>query len=152
MKKLRKQICLTWIFASLLIFSISAEAHEIILRGGWVFDSESEKFIENDAIVIRGGTFLSVGKGLEGIMLTGAQVIELDTNDYVLPGLFDLHAHYNVNLFGRKRREEFIVNPVVFLANGVTSTFPAGEYLPEEMMQLRKQINRGEKIGSNRSI
>ena len=94
MKKLRKQICLTWIFASLLIFIISAKAHEIILRGGWVFNSESEKFIENDAIVIRGGTFLSVGKGLEGILLTGAQVIELDTNDYVLPGMFDLHAHY----------------------------------------------------------
>jgi len=147
MKKLRKQICLAWIFTSLVIFSISAEAHEIILRGGWVFDSKSEKFVENDAIVIRGGTFLSVGKGLEGILLTGAQVIELDTNDYVLPRMFDLHAHYNVNLFGRKRREEFIVNPVVFLANGVTSTFPAGEFLPEEMMELRKQINRGEKIG-----
>ena len=65
MKKLRKQICLTWIFTSLVIFSISAEAHDIILRGGWVFDSKNEKFIENDAIVIRGGTFLSVGKGLD---------------------------------------------------------------------------------------
>ena len=147
MIKLRKKICLTWIFTSLVIFSLSAEAHEIILRGGWVFDSKNEIFIENDAIVIRGGTFLSVGKGLEGILLTGAQVIELDTNDYILPGMFDLHAHYNVNLFGRKRREEFIVNPVVFLANGVTSTFPAGEFLPDEMMELRKQINRGEKIG-----
>ena len=118
MKKFRKQICLTWIFLSLGIFSVSAEAHEIILRGGWVFDSENEKFVENEAIVIRGGTFLSVGKGLAGIMLTGAQVIELDTNDYVLPGLFDLHAHYNVNLFGQKRREEFIVNPVVFWQMG----------------------------------
>ena len=147
MKKFKKQICLVWISICLGIFSVSAEAHEIILRGGWVFDSESEKFVENDTIVIRGGTFLSIGKGLENIMLTGAEVIELDSNDYVLPGIFDLHAHYNVNLFGRKRREEFTVNPVVFLANGVTSTFPAGEFLPEEMMELRKQINRGEKIG-----
>ena len=63
MKKFKRQICLTWIFTSLVIFSISAEAHEIILRGGWVFDSENEKFVENDAIVIRGGIFFSVGKG-----------------------------------------------------------------------------------------
>ncbi|MFQ5675475.1 MAG: amidohydrolase family protein, partial [bacterium] len=70
-----------------------------------------------------------------------------DSNHYVLPGIFDLHAHYNVNLFGRKRREEFHVVPIVYLANGVTSTFPAGEYLPEQMLELRKQIDRGEKIG-----
>lgn len=143
----RKQICLAWIVIGVVIFGMSAHAHELILRGGWVFDSENEKFVENNAIVIGGGVFLTVGEGLEDIMLAGAEVIELDTSDYILPGIFDLHAHYNVNLFGRKRREEFTVNPVVFLANGVTSTFPAGEYLPDEMMELRRQINRGEKIG-----
>ena len=136
MKKLKKYICLILIFFSFGILNVSAQSHEIILRGGWVFDTENEKFVENEATVIRGGIFSSVGKGLENIMLTGAEIIELDTNDYVLPGIFDLHAHYNVNLFGRKRREEFTVNPVVFLANGVTSTIPAGEFLPEEMMAL----------------
>ena len=35
----------------------TTQAHEIILRGGWVFDSENEKFVENDAIVIRAGHF-----------------------------------------------------------------------------------------------
>ncbi|HEX9653561.1 MAG TPA: amidohydrolase family protein, partial [bacterium] len=67
-------------------------------------------------------------------------------DDYILPGMFDLHAHYNVQLL-EKRREEFEVVPIVYLANGVTSTFTAGEYDADGMLELKKQIQRGDKIG-----
>ena len=43
--------------------------------------------------------------------------------------------------------DEYTVNPIVFLANGVTSTFPAGEVDPEGMMAARRRIERGEQIG-----
>ena len=62
--------------------------------------------------------------------MTGATVVRLSTDDYMLPGLFDLHAHYAMDLFGQGRVDEYTVNPIVFLANGVTSTFPAGEVDP----------------------
>jgi imidazolonepropionase-like amidohydrolase len=52
-----------------------------------------------------------------------------------------------VNLFGRNRRDEVVVQPVVYLANGVTSTFPAGEYNPEDMAALRERVDRGEQPG-----
>ena len=38
-------------------------------------------------------------------------------------------------------------NPLIFLGNGVTSTFPAGEVDPEGMMAARRRIERGEQIG-----
>ncbi|MFQ5639623.1 MAG: amidohydrolase family protein [bacterium] len=139
------------IILSILVFSLLRPAlnfsQETIIRGGWTFDSAKGEFFANTGIVIRGGKFMKVGAGLTDQDLSGAEVVELSDNDYILPGLFDLHAHYNVNLFGTRRRDETTVMPVVFLANGVTSTFPAGEYDPEEMLALRKAINRGEQIG-----
>lgn len=124
-----------------------SQSQEIILRGGWLFDSVGDKVVKNSGIVVAGGKFLEVGADLSRRDLSNANVVELAEDDYILPGIFDVHAHYNVNLFGRKRRDEYTVNPVIFLANGVTATFPAGEFDPEGMMAARKRIDRGEQIG-----
>jgi imidazolonepropionase-like amidohydrolase len=48
---------------------------------------------------------------------------------------------------GGVRSDEYTYNPLIFLANGVTSTFPAGEYDPEGMMAARQRIDAGEQIG-----
>ena len=37
--------------------------------------------------------------------------------------------------------------PTVYLANGVTVTFSAGEYDPDGMLQLRKRIETGQQVG-----
>ena len=56
---------------------------------------------------------------------------------------------YGVDLFGEGRVDEYTVNPLLFLANGVTSTcFPAGEVDPEgNGMEARKRIDNGQQIG-----
>ena len=41
----------------------------------------------------------------------------------ILPGIFDVQAHYNVTLMLRPRTEEFHAMPVIYLANGVDLTF-----------------------------
>ena len=38
--------------------------------------------------------------------LTGADVIDLDDTATILPGMFDLHAHYNLDLVDEGRAEE----------------------------------------------
>ena len=81
----------------------------------------------NTGLVIRHGIFLEVGAALAGRDLGPAQVIRLDADQTILPGLFDLHAHYAVDLFGQGRVDEYTANPLIFLGNGITSTFPAGE-------------------------
>ena len=120
---------------------------DIVITGGSLFDGRGDTLLPSTGIVVRHGIFFEVGANLTGRDLSPAQVIRLGADDYVLPGLFDLHAHYAVDLFGEGRVDEYTANPLVFLGNGVTSTFPAGEVDPEGMMAARRRIERGEQIG-----
>jgi imidazolonepropionase-like amidohydrolase len=124
-----------------------AVADTVVVKGGWLFDAVHDSVRKNTGIVIVSGKLFEVDADLSKSDLSGARVVELDDDEYILPGIFDMHAHYNVNLFGHNRRDEVVVQPVVYLANGVTSTFPAGEYNPDDMQALRERIDRGEEPG-----
>jgi imidazolonepropionase-like amidohydrolase len=115
---------------------------DLVVLGGRLWDGTSDAARPNPGILIRNGTILRVGpvdpRG------SGAEAILLDDGHFIMPGLFDLHAHYAVDLFGEGRIDEYTVNPVIFLANGVTSTFPAGEVDPAEARKGRERIAAGE--------
>lgn len=128
--------------------SAPVRAGDVVITGGFLFDGVRDTTVPNTGIIVRSGIFQAVGADLSGVDLTGATVIRLTDTDYILPGFFDLHAHYAIDLFGQGRVDEYTVNPVLFLANGVTSTFPAGEIDPEGMMAARRRIERGEQIGA----
>ncbi len=121
---------------------------DVILRNGRLFDSVHESVRRNTGILVRNGEFVEVDASLGGRDLSAARVIDLADDEYILPGLFDLHAHYAIDLFGEGRVDEYTVNPLLFLANGVTTTFPAGEVDPEGMMEARKRIDDGQQIGA----
>jgi imidazolonepropionase-like amidohydrolase len=125
----------------------AAQERPLVVTGGHWFDAASGEMRANAGIVAVGGRLLAVGSIGEGIDTTGATRIVLGADHYVLPGLIDLHAHYNVQFLGLPRREELVATPVLWLANGVTSTFPAGEYDPEGMHDLRLRIQSGEVPG-----
>ena len=135
-----------WLILCALLSSSEAVG-QVVLRGGWLFDSVGDDVVRNTGIVISNGSFLEVGADLTGRDLGDAEVIDLQDDDYILPGAFDLHAHYSMTILNAPRTDETVAYPVIFLANGVTSTFPAGEYDPAAMMELRVQIDRGERIG-----
>jgi N-acetylglucosamine-6-phosphate deacetylase len=119
----------------------------VVIQGGWLFDGTGEERVPNPGIVLANGRIVSVGlDGAEGAP-PGAQFLELEPEDTILPGFFDLHAHYAVDLLGTGRVDDTSVYPAVFLGNGVTSTFPAGEVDPEEMRELRLRIESGEQTG-----
>lgn len=120
------------------------EPADLLIIGGRYFDTASLRFRENPGLAIRDGRFCAVQVDPQEIM--AEKVVHLQEDHYILPGLIDLHAHYNVRLF-KNRREEFEVMPVVYLANGATVTFSAGEYDPEGMDQLKKRIAEGTQIG-----
>ena len=120
---------------------------DLVITGGRLFDAVADTLLPNTGIIVRQGMLLEVGANLTGRALNGARVVTLADTETVLPGLFDLHAHYAVDLFGAGRVDEYTVNPLIFLANGVTSTFPAGEVDPEGMMGARRRIERGEQVG-----
>lgn len=128
-----------------LIVAYTISAQNLYVTGGHYFDTESGSMVPNSGIIIKSGKFVGVGKALDST--EGFERVELNANQYILPGIFDLHAHYRVTFDG-VRRDEVDANPVIFLANGVTSTFPGGEIQPEVMLEARRAITRGEKIGA----
>ncbi len=128
----------------------SVGKYDTVILGGWAFHTDSGTFVKNRGIGILGERFVSLDlqDQIEQLKqtLTDQQVIRLDDQRYILPGLIDCHAHYNVKLI-KRRREEFEVMPVVYLANGVTVTFSCGEFDPEQMESLRKRIDAGQQVG-----
>jgi imidazolonepropionase-like amidohydrolase len=125
-----------------------AQAPALIIRGGWLFTATTDSVERNRGILVRGGRLLATDGDFRGQDTTGARVVALGEDEYVLPGLVDVHAHYNMTLGDSgARQDEYRYNPLIFLANGVTSTFPAGEYDPEGMMEARKRIDSGAQVG-----
>jgi imidazolonepropionase-like amidohydrolase len=120
----------------------------VVIRGGWLFTAAGNTVMRNQGLLIVGGRLVGVNRPITVAESAGARVVQLGNDEYVLPGFFDVHAHYNMTLGeGGLRSDEYTYNPLIFLANGVTSTFPAGEYDPEGMMEARKRIDAGEQIG-----
>ena len=120
----------------------------VVIRGGWLFTATSDNVVRNQGILIVAGRLLAVNRPITADEARGARVMQLRDDQYVLPGLFDVHAHYNMTLGPNGlRSDEWTYNPLLFLANGVTSTFPAGEYEPDSMMAARKRIDDGEQVG-----
>ncbi len=129
-----------------LVFPRDARAQEtaLIVRGGWLFTATADTVERNRGLFVKGGKFLVTDGNFRDQDTTRARVITLADDEYVLPGLVDVHAHYNMTLGDNgTRQDEYHYNPLIFLANGVTTTFPAGEYDPKGMMEARQRIDRG---------
>jgi len=124
-----------------------AQEGQLVIRGGWLFDSVSDERRPNTGIIIQDGKIVEVDADAQQQVLKAANVIDLAETDTVLPGMIDLHAHYNLDLVDNGRVEEVVYNGVVFLANGVTSTWSAGEYYPERVIAQRDLIDAGESVG-----
>jgi imidazolonepropionase-like amidohydrolase len=136
------------------LFAIAALAEspesdkgELILRGGWLFDGVSSSRRPNSGIVIRDGKIAEVDADVQENLSSNTNVIDLQDHQTILPGLIDLHAHYNLDLVDKGRVEEVVYNGMIFLANGVTSTWPAAEFYPERVIAQRDQIDAGKAIG-----
>ncbi|MBT4189158.1 MAG: amidohydrolase, partial [Gemmatimonadales bacterium] len=115
------------------------------IMGGVLWDGTADVARPNPGILIQNGTILRLG--VAPAEVGAATVVLLEDDQFIMPGLFELHAHYAVDLFGEGRVDDYTVNPVLFLANGVTSTFPAGEIDPDEARRGRARIASGEMPG-----
>ena len=115
--------------------------NESVIVGGWLFDGTSDERKPNPGIVIRNGKIALVGLPPESESSSISTVIELDPEATILPGFIDLHAHYNYDLVDQGRAEEVKYTGIVFLANGVTSTWSAGEFYPHRVLEHRDRLH-----------
>ena len=119
----------------------------LVITGGWVFTATGDDLVRNRGILIRDSVIVTMALETEPRDVPGARILALGDDDYIVPGFFDLHAHYAVDLLGNGRVDETSAYPQIFLGNGVTSTFPAGEVDPERMRATRIAIDAGERPG-----
>ncbi len=120
-----------------------AISQNLYIENGWLFTGLDDDVIQNPGLLIQNGKIVAVG--IES-PVDGYTILELTSQDYVLPGIIDLHAHYRVEGMGVVR-DDTVAMPKIFLANGVTTTFPAGEIEPYKMRDLRIKIDQGERPG-----
>jgi adenine deaminase len=80
------------LFAPLLVMAQWSEGQEgqLVIRGGWLFDSVSDERRRNTGIVIKDGRIVAVDADVEQQVLTAANVIDLADTDTVLSGMIDL--------------------------------------------------------------
>ena len=123
----------------------AAQERDLVVLGGWLFAATGDARVRNPGILVRGGKLLRVGGDLS--IAASPDTVRVADSETIIPGMFDLHAHYGMDLFGGGRVDETAAYPELFLANGVTATFPAGEHDPDKMRALRVRIENGERAG-----
>ncbi len=125
----------------------TAPVKQLLIQGGQLFDGLSDTLRKNTGILVINGKITAVDIDAKQTNLADATIIKLEDSETILPGFFDLHAHYNLDFIDKGRVEEVVYNGTIFLANGVTSTWSAGEFYPERVIAQRDKIEAGEAIG-----
>ncbi len=125
----------------------TAPGKQLLIQGGQLFDGLSDALRKNTGILVINGKITAVDIDAKQTNLADATIIKLEDSETILPGFFDLHAHYNLDFIDKGRVEEVVYNGTIFLANGVTSTWSAGEFYPERVIAQRDKIEAGEAIG-----
>lgn len=137
-------------FLALWSSKLMAQSEPIYLKGGSYYDVDSQQMVPNEGILIRGGRFYEIGDNPSQENKGDYKMIELSNSEYILPGIVDIHAHYRMDAFGSDSLEEideFKYNALVYLANGVTSTFANGVYYPYRELAAKRLINSGQWTG-----
>ncbi len=102
--------------------------------GATVIDGTGKPPIPNATVVTGNGKIVAVGPASKVEIPAGAQRIDV-TGKYIIPGLWDMHAHYEQVEWGP-----------IYLAAGVTTVRDVGnEY--DFITQVRDAINSGKALG-----
>ena len=134
----------------MLTSMVKAQTDPVYIKGGSYFDVHTEQMVKNEGILVRGGRFYRVGEEPSQEKAGEYETIELSEEEYILPGIVDVHAHYRIDAFGSDKLEEideFKYNALVYLANGVTSTFANGVYYPYLELAAKRLVNSAEWTG-----
>lgn len=131
---------------ALLIFLLIthlSQSQNLIIKGGWIVLADSNKVVPNHGTLINKGRIESLNfqSNEESI-----KTLELKEDDYILPGFFDLHAHLKI-IYQDIIKEDTIVTPQLYLANGVTTIFTCGDMVPETVVQYKSNIENDKSIG-----
>ncbi len=113
-----------------------SQRHEdaIAFVGATVINTTGKATIANATIVIRNGKVIAAGPGKKVSVPPDAQRVDV-TGKYIIPGLWDMHAHYEQVEWGP-----------IYLAAGVTTVRDVGNEF-EFITAVRDAVNSGKGLG-----
>jgi len=109
-------------------------ANAIAFVGATLINTTGKATIANATIVIRDGKVIAAGSGKKVKVPPDAQRIDV-TGKYIIPGLWDMHAHYEQVEWGP-----------IYLAAGVTTVRDVGNEF-EFITAVRDAVNSGKGLG-----
>lgn len=113
----------------------SYEKHNVIaITGGTILDVENNRSISNGLVLIKDGKITKVGAANNVAIPSGAYIINAKGKT-VLPGLWDMHAHFQQADWGP-----------AYLAAGVTTVRDCGNEF-EYINAVQQAIDKGKGIG-----
>jgi imidazolonepropionase-like amidohydrolase len=107
---------------------------KIAIVGGVLIDGMGGPPLPDAAVVTEDGRIINIGRRSEVMVPKDAFVVHADGKT-ILPGLWDMHAHYQQVEFGP-----------VYLANGVTTVRDVGNEI-DFVPTIRDAVNAGKGIG-----
>jgi imidazolonepropionase-like amidohydrolase len=119
--------------------SITGEGLQVVHRkiaivGGVLIDGTGGPPLRDAAVITEDGRIASIGRRAEVTIPKDAFVVHADGKT-ILPGLWDMHAHYQQVEFGP-----------VYLANGVTTVRDVGNEI-DFIPTIRDVVNAGKGVG-----
>ena len=113
-----------------------SQRHEdaIAFVGATLINSTGKATIANATIVIRNGKVIAAGPGKKVSVPPDAQRVDV-TGKYIIPGLWDMHAHYEQVEWGP-----------IYLAAGITTVRDVGNEF-EFITAVRDAVNSGKGLG-----
>ncbi|SDS67327.1 amidohydrolase family protein [Gramella sp. MAR_2010_147] len=127
------------ILISIVIFSCNKQEKknfDLLITHANIVDIENDSVLENKFIAINEDTIRFVGDMEEIDEFTSNEIVNTK-NQYVIPGLWDMHVHFRG---GDSLIEENKQLLQLFLAYGVTTVRDAGGDISQAVLKWRKQI------------
>ncbi|WP_236025670.1 amidohydrolase family protein [Algoriphagus oliviformis] len=115
---------------------------DLLIKNASVIELQSGEVIPDQVVLVRGDSiYLSGGDSLLS-QFTGK--IEIDAGArFLMPGLWDNHVHFG----GAEYVDENERLLPLYLAYGVTSVRDAAGDIPLEVLEWKREINAGERLG-----
>ena len=125
------RVCL-FLFPLFLILghSQSSAPSAVLIKGATLIDGTDNPPMSDTDIWLEGDRIRQIGQLKNVVLPSGTQIIEAE-GKYVIPGLIDMHVHYDKPWLHR-----------LYLANGVTTVRDLGSQV-ERMTTLRQEIAVG---------
>jgi hypothetical protein len=122
------------LLAALLFGSAASRARAVAITNVSLVDVTAGTIEANSTVIITGDTISAAGRQV--VPPRAAQVVDA-TGKFLIPGLWDMHAHYAATGEG---------SPELYVANGVTGTRDMGSDL-DLVLRLRNETASATRVG-----